>query len=116
MPNTPKKEWGEEVREVIEALRAPSNWLQQPRGEQWEDVVNQYDRTPLQAAALLEEALSRDESLIAGLEELRKDGVGADYYSTWSPGDPEPPSMSDDDYAYNQALDDFLALIKNRNN
>lgn len=101
-PNTPKKEWSEEVREVIEALRAPSNWLQQPRGEQWKDVVNKYDRTPLQAAALLEEALSRDEALIASLEELK---TPANQCTTGYPCEFE-----------NRGIDEAIALIKNRNN
>lgn len=35
---------------LLERLRAPSNWLQQPRGVDYKSVVSQYDRAPFEAA------------------------------------------------------------------
>ena len=40
--------------ELIKKLREPSNWLKQPRGVDWKSVVNEYDRTPFEAADYLE--------------------------------------------------------------
>ena len=42
------------IEETIKKLREPSNWLMQPRGKNWKDVSNVYDRTPFEAADLLE--------------------------------------------------------------
>lgn len=49
---------------LCERLRAPSNWLMQPRGKDWKSVVNQYDRAPFEAAAAIESLVAENERLL----------------------------------------------------
>lgn len=42
------------ANELAAELRAPSNWLAQPRGQNWKDGVSEYSRIPFEAADLIE--------------------------------------------------------------
>lgn len=57
-------------KELVERLKAPANWLKQPRGVDWKDAVSEYDRAPFEAAAYIE----RQAAELAQLHE--KTGVG----------------------------------------
>jgi len=61
-----------ETSALIARLRAPSNWLQQPRGFPYKDVVSDYDRAPFEAA----DALARRS---ADNERLRAEGVRCEH-------------------------------------
>ena len=66
-----------DIDEIVKKLREPSNWLKQPRGEHWKDVVNKYDRTPFEASDLLEK-------LQQAIEKVRAEAFDAsdDYWKT----------------------------------
>lgn len=48
----------EEIKDLIEKLRKPANWMAEDRGQHWKDARSRYDKSPFEAADLLERLLS----------------------------------------------------------
>lgn len=42
---------------IVQKLNEPANWLSERRG-QWKDAVSRYDRTPFEAASIIQELAS----------------------------------------------------------
>lgn len=44
--------------DIVSRLRAPANWMSETRGQEWKSAVGKYDRTPYEAADLIEKLLT----------------------------------------------------------
>jgi uncharacterized small protein (DUF1192 family) len=53
------------MTDIVERLRAPSNWLAQGRGRGWKDAINTYDRAPFEAATEITRLTAEVERLMA---------------------------------------------------